>query len=88
MTKRNCMAVITGIIDGKFVVVMKQDKNSEVVRVEDIVLGEKVYNLEQLDKSDFYNNTNSEQLSDFERYKLNLKKQVVERLLQEQGYHM
>lgn len=82
------MAVITGIIDGKFVVVMKQDKNSEVVRVEDIVLGEKVYNLEQLDKSDFYNNTNSEQLSDFERYKLNLKKQVVERLLQEQGYHM
>ncbi|EED41521.1 hypothetical protein EBI_26964, partial [Enterocytozoon bieneusi H348] len=81
------MAVITGIIDGKFVVIMKQDRSNEVVRVEDIVLGEKVYDLEQLEKSDFYNSTNNEQLSDFDRYKLNLRKQVVDRLLREQGYH-
>lgn len=82
------MAVITGIIDGKFVVIMKQDRSNEVVRVEDIVLGEKVYDLEQLEKSDFYNSTNNEQLSDFDRYKLNLRKQVIDRLLQEQGYHV
>lgn len=88
MAKRNYMAVITGIIDGKFVVIMKQDRSNEVVRVEDIVLGEKVYDLEQLEKSDFYNSTNSEQLSDFDRYKLNLRKQVVDRLLREQGYHV
>ncbi|EED43348.1 hypothetical protein EBI_26672, partial [Enterocytozoon bieneusi H348] len=80
------MAVITGIIDGKFVVIMKQDRSNEVVRVEDIVLGEKVYDLEQLEKSDFYNSTNNEQLSDFDRYKLNLRKQVIDRLLREQGY--
>ena len=85
MAKRNYMAVITGIIDGKFVVIMKQDRSNEVVRVEDIVLGEKVYDLE---KSDFYNSTNNEQLSDFDRYKLNLRKQVVDRLLREQGYHV
>ena len=85
MAKRNYMA---GIIDGKFVVIMKQDRSNEVVRVEDIVLGEKVYDLEQLEKSDFYNSTNSEQLSDFDRYKLNLRKQVIDRLLREQGYHV
>lgn len=82
---RGHKAVITGIKDNKFVVVLKQDKTYEVVRLKDVVLNDKVYDLEELkDQShEFFNSIPVEKIgSDFERFIIKLKSKVEKEVLE------
>lgn len=83
---RNNKAVITGIKDNQFVVIMKQDKTFELVRICDIVLSDKVYTEDELknDSCEFFKKASeSKKMNDFERFKIQLEKRVVEELISE-----
>lgn len=85
---REIKAVITGIISNKFVVIMKQDSTSEVVRLRDIVLNDTVYSLEELKNKDhqfFKCVATKKTTSDFDRFKLKLEEKVVSELLKSKG---
>lgn len=78
---RHHKAVITGIKDSKFVVILKQDNTHEVIRLKDIVLNEKVYNLEELKDTNhefFKKQEATEKSSDFTRFVLRLRNSIVE----------
>lgn len=82
---REHKAVITGIKDNKFVVVLKQDRSHEVVRLKDVVLNDKVYDLEELNNGshEFFNaKTSQEESSDFDRFKLALEKRIIDEMVQ------
>lgn len=82
LTERKHKAIITGIKDNKFVVVLKQDKSHEIIRLKDIVLNDKVYDLENIEKSGFFKTEKEEnKTNDFERFKINLRKRVEDELL-------
>lgn len=81
---REHKAVITGIKDNKFAVVLKQDGSHEVVRLKDVVLNDKVYDLEELkDKNhEFFKVKESQdKSSDFDRFKLALEKRVIDEMI-------
>ena len=85
---RDEKAVITGIIDNKFVVIMKTDSTSEVIRLKDIVLNDKVYSLDELKNKghDFFKvKSVKKSTTDFERFKQRLEEQVVAELLKAKG---
>lgn len=84
---RHFKAVITGIINNKFVVVLKQDKTSEVVRLKDVVLNEPVYDLEELKEGhEFFRIEKKEKKSsDFDRFKAELENRIVEELIKAKG---
>ena len=82
LNMRKHKAVITGIKDNKFVVILKQDRTHEVIRLKDIVLNDKVYDLESIEKSDFFKVEKEEKkYNDFERFKVNLAFKVGEEVL-------
>ncbi|ORD94158.1 hypothetical protein ECANGB1_1080 [Enterospora canceri] len=81
LDQRDHRAVVTGIIDNKFIVVQKQDRSNEVIRVDDIVLCDRVYEVDGLEAAGFYNEEKKEELNDFERYKRNLTVSITEELL-------
>merc|ERR1712243_314038 len=88
ITHRYVKAAVTGIIDNKFVVVIKQDKTHEIVRVEDLVLNDKVYNSDDLKnkKGDLFNAVNQpKQGNDFDRFKNNLKQKTTDVLIKKAG---
>ncbi|OQS54277.1 hypothetical protein EHP00_2068 [Ecytonucleospora hepatopenaei] len=60
---RDEKGVITGIIDNKFVVIVKQDRSSEVVRVDDFVLNDKVYSFESSSVSNTNDNDNNSNIT-------------------------
>lgn len=85
---RDNKAAITGIINNKFVVIIKQDKTSEVVRLKDLVLNEKVYSMDELKNgsADLFKPVEpKKKLTDFDRFKLNLEQKVVSELLKAKG---
>lgn len=85
---RDAKGVITGIKDDKFVVIQKQDKSFELVRLKDIVLNEKVYDLEELKSGDhefFKKVETAKKNSDFDRFKAGLEKRVIEELVKAKG---
>jgi hypothetical protein len=89
LDNRQNKAVITGILNNKFVVILKKDSTSEVVRLRDIVLNETVYNLEDLKNKNnaFFKAENKQvEASDFDRFKLNLEEKIVSELLKSKGY--
>merc|ERR1711976_186114 len=77
---RDNKAVVTGIIDNKFIVIVKQDKTNEVIRVDDIVLCDKVHNVDSLEKDGFFNVAEKRITSDFDRYKMNLRTKIADEL--------
>ncbi|KAI4293229.1 hypothetical protein PAPHI01_2503 [Pancytospora philotis] len=81
-------AVIVGIKNYKFVVIMKQDKTKEIVRVRDIVLVDRVYDMEDLSKStcEFYTvEKPAPKTNDFDRYLSNLRTKIVNEMVKEKG---
>lgn len=81
---REHKAVITGIKDNRFVVVLKQDRSHEVVRLKDIVLNDKVYDLEELknESHEFFKTKASQECSsDFDRFKLALGRRIIDEML-------
>lgn len=81
---RELKAVITGIKDERFVVVQKQDRSFEVVRLKDVVLNDKVYDLNELkDPShEFFRKVETaKKYNDFDRFKMDLERRVVEELI-------
>jgi len=81
---RNNKAVITGIKDNKFVVILKQDKTYELVRLRDVVLNDKVYNLDELKNEGhefFQMDAPQKKSTDFERFVLSLRKRVEDELV-------
>lgn len=79
---RSHKAVITGIKDSKMVIIQKQDKSFEIVRLKDLVLNDKVYDLATLADSGFFAPIPAETKSnDFERFKIRLTKQVEDELI-------
>merc|ERR1712235_26175 len=71
LSMRNHKAVIADIIDNKFIVVIKQDKTREVIRVDDIILENEVLDVKNI-KSDFYKLQENKKSTDFERFKIKL----------------
>lgn len=85
---RRHKAVVVGIKNYKFVVIMKQDKSKEIVRTCDIVLSEKVYDMEDLNNSncDFYTiEKAAEPTTDFDRFLTNLRTKVANEVIKEKG---
>lgn len=85
---RSFKAVITGIKDEKFVVALKQDKSYEVIRLRDVVLNDKVYDLNELKDTnhEFFKNVEVVKKSnDFERFKADLEKRITEEVLSSKG---
>jgi len=90
LSKRQHKAVITGIKNEKFIVIMKQDKTYEYLRTEDVVLTDNVYTEEELKSSSckFYKLEEEKmQPNDFERFKMGLEKRIAEDLLREKGVY-
>lgn len=82
----NNRAVITDIKNDLFVIIMKQDKSKEIVRVKDIVLTDKVYTKEELENDDcsFYKMESvPKPTTDFDRFVANLRKKVIDELVKE-----
>ncbi|ELA41468.1 uncharacterized protein VICG_01452 [Vittaforma corneae ATCC 50505] len=85
---RSVKAVITGIKDEKFVVIQKQDRSFEVVRLKDIVLNDKVYDLNELKdpNHEFFKQVETaKKCNDFDRFKMDLEKRVIEELIKAKG---
>lgn len=85
---REHKAVITGIINNKFVVIMKADGSNEVIRLRDVVLNDTVYTLDELKNKNhkFFQATSKKNTTtDFDRFKQNLQEQVVSELLKAKG---
>jgi hypothetical protein len=85
---REHRAVIIGIINNKFVVVMKVDGTSEVIRLRDIVLNDKVYSLDELKNKNhefFKVESKKKSTTDFDRFKQRLEEKVVSELLKNKG---
>lgn len=80
---REHKAVITDIVDNKFIVIVKQDGEKELVRVDDIVLCENVYDVNNLKASNFFKMAEKKETTDFDRYKATLKEKVTQKLLKE-----
>ena len=85
LENREHKAVVTGIIDNKFIVILKKDKQSEVIRVDDIVLCDKVYDLNNLESEGFFKVEEKKVETDFDRYKQTLRQRITEKLLEETG---
>ncbi|KAI5149161.1 hypothetical protein ENBRE01_0735 [Enteropsectra breve] len=86
--QREHKAIITGIKSDKFVVIKKQDKTFELIRLEDVILNDKVYTEEEInnENSEFYSAKNDKKAaSDFEKFKADLEKQVIQDMLKEKG---
>ncbi|ORD97230.1 hypothetical protein HERIO_882 [Hepatospora eriocheir] len=86
---RHNKAIITGIIDNVFFVVFKQDKTYEIVRANDIVLEDKVYDLKDLenDNCEFYNLSNVRQTNDFDRFIERKTKEIGDKIAAENGLY-
>ncbi|KAL6120317.1 hypothetical protein NUSPORA_02967 [Nucleospora cyclopteri] len=83
LIKRHQKAVVTDIIDNKFIVILHQNNTHEIVRVDDIVLGDEVLSIEKLEESNFYKVSEEKKTSDFERFKEKLREKVASKLLEE-----
>jgi hypothetical protein len=87
LEKRGHKGVIVGIKNEKFVIIVKQDKKHEMVRVQDIVLRDRIYNIEEIEdgSSEFFSidRKDEEIFGDFERYKNNLKKRIEAEVAEE-----
>lgn len=87
-TNRHHKAVITGIKDNKFVVIMKQDRSYEIVRLNDVVLTDNVYSMEDLKSNScaFFKTVEApKKSSDFERFKSGLESRIVAEMIKEKG---
>lgn len=85
---RSHKAVIVGVKDETFVVIMKQDKSREIVRTMDIVLTDKVYTREELDSAscEFYKAAEApEETNDFDRFIAGLKNKIIKEMIKEEG---
>jgi len=88
LKSRGFKAVITGIKDDKFVVVQKQDMSFEMVRLADVVLNDKVYNLDEMKSPnhEFFKKVEAaKEDNDFDRFKTNLEKRIVSELVKSKG---
>lgn len=88
INKRQFKGIITGIIDKHHVVIKKQDKKYEVVGLKELVLNETVHDLESLndEKNSFFKlPEQAKSTTDFDRFKCNIEKRVVEDLLKSKG---
>ncbi|KAI5169820.1 hypothetical protein PAEPH01_1025 [Pancytospora epiphaga] len=86
---RKHRAVIVGIKDDKFVVIQKQDKTKEMIRLKDVVLVDKVYDLEELNSAscDFYKvEEEASATNDFERFVISLQERVARDIIKEKGF--
>lgn len=85
---REHKAIITGIKDEKFVIIQKQDKSFEVVRLKDIVLNDKVYDLNEIKNPnhEFFKKVEApKKANDFDRFKSDLEKRVINEVLKTKG---
>jgi hypothetical protein len=85
---REFKAVITGIKDEKFVVIQKQDRSFEVIRLKDVVLNDKVYDLNELKDANhefFKKVETAKKENDFDRFKIDLEKRVANEILKSKG---
>lgn len=85
---REHKAVITGIKDNKFVVIKKQDRSFEIVRLRDVVLNDKVYDLKEMENEDheFFKRVEApKKETDFDRFKSNLEKKIIDELVKARG---
>ena len=88
VSNRTCKAVIVGIKNEALVVIMKQDKSRELVRVKDIVLTENVYSAEDLSSPScgFFKVAEApKKTNDFDRYMVGLRARVAEEVAREKG---
>lgn len=82
-------AVIVGIKNEKFVIIQKQDGSREMVRTNDFVMTENVYDLEDITSNNCdFNNVPAPaaKTNDFDRYMSRLRSKVVSELLEEEGF--
>ena len=87
-TQRTEKAVIVDIKDDVFVIIMKQDKTREIVRVKDLVLTDRVYTEEELadNKNEFYQRAAIQTpSSDFDRHVESMRSRIAADLLKEKG---
>ena len=86
LSLRHNKAVITGIKDSHFIVIMKQDNSFEIVRMKDVVLSDRVYTDAELKSGscEFFKAVDApKKFNDFERFKMLFEKRVVEELIAE-----
>lgn len=87
---RHHKAVIVGIKNDKFVVILKQDHTREIVRLEDVVLSDKVYNMDELkdESCEFFKiEEPAKPMNDFERFKEELRMETAKKMIQEMDHN-
>lgn len=81
-------AAIVGIKNDTFVVIQKQDRSREIVRIRDVVLTDRVYSMEDLKDSscDLYKAVEEpKRTNDFDRYMINLREKIINEMIREKG---
>lgn len=81
-------AAIVGIKNEMFVVIQKQDRSREIVRIKDVVLTDKVYDMDDLSSSscELYRPAEeAKKTSDFDRYMISLRERIISEMVKEKG---
>jgi hypothetical protein len=87
---RHTKAIVVGVIDAKFVLIQKKNKEREICSVKELYIEEEVFDINGLSHDEIEklipSNTSTERNeNDFERFKLRLIKKIEEDLLREKG---
>lgn len=88
LSNRTEKGIIVDIKSDIFVIVMKQDKSREIVRLKDLKLTDRVYSREEMadDGCEFYRVPEAPaQTSDFDRFIDSLKSKIAADLIRENG---